>query len=98
MDFVKYYVMQAKAGAAADLQRSLKALRASISKLPGSLGVELLQDMDRPESFHFIERWDSKASQGTAGKLLSPEVMSAMKLALGAAPVGLNLRPPPTAE
>jgi hypothetical protein len=85
--------MEAKAGRAQDLGNALTALRAAVIKLPGSLGVELLQDMDKPEYFYFLERWESQEAHGAAGKLLPADVMNGLKACLGAPPNGVNLRP-----
>lgn len=91
MSFVKHYVMTSRPDGAEDLQQALNELRNAVEQFPGSLGVDLLQDLDQPERFVFIERWDDQASHASAGKQLPGEIMSAIKAALGSAPQSMGL-------
>lgn len=93
MSFVKSYVLQARTDAVGELKEALSALRTAVESLPGSLGAELLQDLDRPGSFHFVERWGSQAEQRSAGKALAPALMEAIQAALSEPPSAFSLGP-----
>lgn len=93
MTFVRHYTMQARDGAGDELANALSALERAVRMLPGSLGVDLLRDIDDSDRYLFIERWTNRETHAAAGAQLPAEVMAAIKPWLSSAPVGLNLAP-----
>jgi heme oxygenase (mycobilin-producing) len=86
---VRQYLMVAADGRAEELLGALRALSSAVEALPGSQGVDLLRDIDRPERFVFIERWVSmdahKAGAGALPKALIGAVMAPLAMPLDGA-------------
>lgn len=91
MTIARQYVMQAAEGQADALAAALAALADSVRGLPGSLGVELLQDRADVSRFVFIEKWESVEAHVGAGDLLPKTMMAPVMAALGAPPAGACL-------
>ena len=93
MSFIRHYILEAKAGAAADLRAVLLDLEAAVRTLPGSEGVEILQPDGAPSTFHLVERWASKEHHAAAGSQIPRGMTDALKATLGGAPTSFSLRP-----
>lgn len=98
MGFVKLYALEAKSGRSEELLEALRALRAVLGGLEGNLGSEILQNAERNECFHFLERWESREAQEAAGQLLPRDVMAQMQKCLGCPPISLSLKLIPVAS
>ena len=82
MTVARLYRMTAAEGKADALATTLQDAARLVATVPGSVGVEVLQDVDAPGSFVFIEKWDSieahKAAPGHLPKGGLDAVMAAM--------------------
>lgn len=91
MTIARHYSMQAAEGQADALAAALAALADTVRGLPGSLGVELLQNRTAPTRFIFIEKWGSVEAHAAAGALLPKAIMAPVMAALGEPPAGAYL-------
>lgn len=70
MTVVRHYIMTAIDGRGHELLAALQAIGTSVTLMPGCGGVEILRDIDVPDRFVLMERWDSvEAHQQCLSKL-----------------------------
>lgn len=86
MAFVRSYLMIAKQGDEQLLLDALRALAEKVRPIAGCDGVELYQDIDKPERFTFLERWASLDAHKAGGKLLGKEAFAPIMAALASPP------------
>ena len=55
----RHYIVEAKPEMADALQGELDRLADTVRAIPGSLGFELLRDIENTDRFIFIEKWKS---------------------------------------
>lgn len=83
MALVHSYTMIAKTGSEDALAAALEALGEAAKGIAGSQGAMVLRDRKEPQTFLFLEFWDSEESRKAAGAQLPKEVMSRIMAALG---------------
>lgn len=91
MSIARLYHMTAPEGAAEALQSALEGLAAQVRPIPGCQGVELLQDVDTPHHFTFIEKWESIEAHKASSAHLSKETLKPVMGALAGPPEGAYL-------
>ena len=91
MTVARHYVMLAKEGSEAALDRALRAVADAVRPLPGCEGVEMLRDLSNGRRFVFIERWADVEAHKAAGRLLDKSVIAPMMAALDGPPEGSYL-------
>ncbi len=93
MSFVRSYLMIAKPGDEPALAAALERLAGKVRPIEGCTGVELYQDIDKPERFTFLERWTSIDAHKAGGKLLGKEAFAPIMAALAAPPEAASIAP-----
>ncbi len=91
MTVARHYVMHAKEGSDAALERALRDLAAAVRPLPGCEGVEMLRDLGNERRFVFIERWADVDAHKAAGPMLDKRIFEPMMAALDGPPEGAYL-------
>lgn len=92
MTIARHYKMEAAEDGGEELLHALTALAGAVKAIPGCVGVDLLQDMDTPHRFVFIEKWVSVDAHKAGGSLLPKEVLAPVMAALVGRPEGTYLR------
>ena len=77
------YTMTARTGAEDALASALEALAAAVQPIAGSQGALVLRDRKEPQTFLFVELWDSDDARKAAGAQLPKEVRGRIMAALG---------------
>ena len=86
MTIARHYHMTAKEHAAGELAIALKALASVLQQLPGFENAQLMQDMNAPGRFAFIETWASAQAHADSGRLLPKDAFSQVLALLGEKP------------
>ncbi|WP_324086993.1 putative quinol monooxygenase [Phenylobacterium sp.] len=86
MTIARLYQMTAKEHAAEELAMALKALASVLQQLPGFENAELMQDVNAPGRFTFIEKWASAQAHADSGRLLPKDAFSQVLALLGEKP------------
>lgn len=93
MTVIRQYMMVAAEGKANSLLAALRTLATAVEALPGSEGVDLLRDIDRPERFVFVERWASVEAHKAGSGALSKDLIATVMAPLAAPLEGAYLAP-----
>lgn len=91
MTILRQYDLTADADGVEPLRAALRALADRVRPLAGCEGVFLYQDMERPESFVFVERWTDRESHREAGSALGRDAFAQVSACLAEPPVGRYL-------
>ena len=91
MTVARHYVMTAAVGQEEALGDALRVLAAAVRPIEGCEGCELLQDVDQPARFIFIEKWASVEAHKAGGALLPKETFKPVMAALAGPPEGAYL-------
>ena len=91
MTVARLYRMTAAEGKTEALAQALADVALLVAKVPGSQGVELLQDVSTPGSFVFIEKWGSIEDHKAAASHLPEGGLDAVMAALAGPPEGAYL-------
>jgi quinol monooxygenase YgiN len=91
MTVARLYRMTAAEGKEEALATALKDAAHLVAKVPGSEGVELLQDVDAPGQFVFVEKWTSIDHHKAAPEHLPKGGLDAVMAALAGPPEGAYL-------
>lgn len=76
MAVARVYRMKAAQGQGDGLGAALQRLIDALQGLPGMQGVEMLRDIDKPEEYLFIEKWDSAEAHKESGALVPKEAFA----------------------
>ena len=88
MTIARLYRMTAAEGQEEALRAALAELAATVRTQPGSEGVELLRDTDKPGSIVFIEKWESVAAHAACLGSLPREALAPVMAAVAGPPDG----------
>jgi len=91
MTVARLYRMTAAAGKEDALAAALKDAALLVAKVPGSEGVEVLQDVDAPGQFVFIEKWTTVEHHKAAPEHLPKGGLDAVMAAMAGPPEGAYL-------
>jgi quinol monooxygenase YgiN len=91
MTVARLYRMTAAAGKEDALASALKEAALIIAKVPGSEGIEVLQDAEAPDRFVFIEKWTSIDHHKAAPEHLPKGGLDAVMAAMAGPPDGVYL-------
>lgn len=96
MTVARHYKMQASEEKADALLHGLTALAEAVKAIPGCVGVDILQDLDEPNRFVFIEKWVSVDAHKEGGSMVPQDVMGRVMVALTGRPEAAYLQYQPT--
>jgi quinol monooxygenase YgiN len=88
----RYYKMEAGEGKADYLLQGLTRRAEIVKAIPGCNGVDLMQDVEQPGSFIFIEKWISVLAHKDGASMVPKEVMNTVMEALVARPEAAYLQ------
>lgn len=91
MTIIRHYLMESRDGEGQVLATALSGLAKAIVPLPGLEKIEILGDMEDPNSFAFVEYWESKEVHQSAGKALPKEAFAPVMAVLRVPPEGRYL-------
>jgi quinol monooxygenase YgiN len=89
---IKLYSMKAKSGHEKLLASALRELAARIRSIAGCERVEILQGLESPGDFFFVEHWTSLELQKAGGRQLGKDAFKAVLDALAAPPAAQTLQ------
>ena len=92
MTIFRQYQLAAKDGQADVLRVALLDLAKTVLSLPGCEGVELLEDIDDPNTIFFVEQWTSRDHHAEGGKVLGKSAFAPLMACVSAPPIGRYLR------
>ena len=91
MTIARLYRMIAAEGQEEALRAALTDLATTVRAQPGNEGVEMLRDTEKPESFVFIEKWQSVAAHAACLGSLPKSALAPVMGALAQPPEGAYL-------
>jgi quinol monooxygenase YgiN len=91
MTIARHYTMSAAENKADQLISVLGDLTAALKGIAGFEGAELIRDVDNPNRFVFIEKWESVAAHKAGGPHLPKSVLSSMGEVMAGRPEGAYL-------
>lgn len=91
MTVYRHYKMTGASGQGEALRDALAGLATHVRLGPGCIGVELLRDDANPESFVFIEKWESIDAHKNARNHLPKACIDPVHAALATPPEGIYL-------
>ena len=92
MTVTRQYIMLATEGRAAALSEVLADLGKKVMALEGCECVEVMQDIDAPDCFVFVERWVSVDAHRAGGKVLGKGAFAPITACLAKPPEGRYLK------